>query len=239
MDLFISRGAWLNSPIRQSLLRNNGNGTFSDVTEEAGLLDPVNSTYSCWADYDNDGWLDVYIICEQQTNRLYHNRGNGTFEEVSPAPASRGTPSIIARAQLDRLRQRRFSRSVRRQHEGTAKLYHNNRNGTFSDVTESMGIDGPQIGFSCWAWDYDNDGWLDIFATSFDYSVGDVVNGMTGQPHKRLIKPALAQRRGARNSRTGRPRPGSTWCSRRWDATSATSTTTAGSTFIWEPARPT
>ena len=75
MDLFISRGAWLHSPIRQSLLRNNGDGTFSDVTEEAGLLDPVNSTYSCWADYDNDGWLDVYIICEQQTNRLYHNRG--------------------------------------------------------------------------------------------------------------------------------------------------------------------
>ncbi len=63
-------------------MRNDGNGTFSDVTEEAGLLDPVNSTYSCWADYDNDGWLDVYIICEQQTNRLYHNRGNGTFEEV-------------------------------------------------------------------------------------------------------------------------------------------------------------
>ena len=63
MDLFISRGAWLFSPIRQSLLRNNGDGTFSDVTEEAGLLDPVNSTHSCWADYDNDGWLDVYIIC--------------------------------------------------------------------------------------------------------------------------------------------------------------------------------
>ncbi len=64
LDLFISRGAWLNSPVRQSLLKNNGNGTFSDVTEQAGLLDPVNSTYSCWGDYDNDGWLDVYIICE-------------------------------------------------------------------------------------------------------------------------------------------------------------------------------
>ena len=49
-----------------------------------------------------------------------------------------------------------------------------------------MGIDGPQVGFSCWAWDYDNDGWLDIFATCFDYSVDDVVKGMNGQPHKRL-----------------------------------------------------
>ncbi len=97
MDLFISRGAWLNAPIRQSLLRNNGNGTFCDVTGSAGLLDPVNSTYSCWADYDNDGWVDVYVICEQQTNRLYHNRRDGTFEEVSRAPAWRETRDGSAR----------------------------------------------------------------------------------------------------------------------------------------------
>ena len=48
-----------------------------------------------------------------------------------------------------------------------------------------MGIDGPNNGFSCWAWDYDNDGWLDIFATSYDCTVGDVVKGMLGQPHDR------------------------------------------------------
>ncbi len=70
--------------------------------------------------------------------------------------------------------------------KGTAKLYHNNGNGTFSDVTESMGIDGPQKGFSCWAWDYDNDGWLDIFATCYDYSIGDVVKGLNGEAHTRM-----------------------------------------------------
>ena len=184
MDLFISRGAWLQFPIRQSLLRNNGDGTFSDATDEAGLFDPVNSTYSCWADYDNDGWLDVYIICEQQTNRLYHNKGNGTFEELSGRAGVAGDRANFCKGAswidydnddypdlfVDNLK-------------GTATLYHNNRNGTFSDVTESMGIDGPQVGFSCWTWDYDNDGWLDIFATSFDHSVGAVVNGMIGQPH--------------------------------------------------------
>ena len=48
-----------------------------------------------------------------------------------------------------------------------------------------MGIDGPHGGFSCWAWDYDNDGWLDIFATCFDRSLDDLVNGLIGQPHSR------------------------------------------------------
>ncbi len=70
--------------------------------------------------------------------------------------------------------------------DGDARLYHNNRNGTFTDVTSSMGIDGPRNGFSCWAWDYDNDGWLDIFATCYDYSLEDVVKGLIGQPHGRL-----------------------------------------------------
>ena len=73
MDIFIVRGAWLNYPVRPTLLRNNGNGTFSDVTREAGLLDPVNSISASWADYDNDGWLDLFICCESTANRLYHN----------------------------------------------------------------------------------------------------------------------------------------------------------------------
>ena len=49
-----------------------------------------------------------------------------------------------------------------------------------------MGIDGPRSGFSCWAWDYDNDGWLDIFATCYDFTLADVVKGLLGQPHSRL-----------------------------------------------------
>ena len=122
---------------------------------------------------------------------------------------------------------------------GTAQLYHNNRNGTFTDVTESMGIDGPQVGFSCWAWDYDNDGWLDIFATCYDHSVGDVVKGLLGQPHKPIIEPALPQRERQGSSRTRPRKPGWTWSSPRWEATSATSTTTASSTSTWAPATPT
>ena len=66
---------------------------------------------------------------------------------------------------------------------GTARLFHNNRNGTFTEVTGDMGILGPSNGFSCWAFDYDNDGWLDIFATTRSRSLKDVVKGILGQPH--------------------------------------------------------
>ncbi len=184
MDLFISRGAWLNTPVRPTLLRNNGDGTFSDVTQAAGLLDPVNSTCSRWADFDNDGWLDVFITCEQQTNRLYHNRGNGTFEEVAARAGVAGDARLYCKgANWIDFDNDDFPDLFVDNLKGFARLYHNNRNGTFNDVTESMGIDGPEVGFSCWAWDYDNDGWLDIFATCFDYTVDDIVKGMNGQPH--------------------------------------------------------
>jgi hypothetical protein len=186
MDVFISRGAWLDIAIRPSLLRNNGAGVFTDVTKEAGLLNPANSNAAAWADYDNDGWLDLVVGCEQQPNRLYHNRGNGTFEEVS------------MKAGLNESSQLFFCKGVAwidfdnddypdlflNNLNGPGELYRNNRNGTFTKVTEPMGIDGPAHGFSCWVWDYDNDGWLDIFATCYDRSLGEVVKGLMGQPHR-------------------------------------------------------
>src|SRR5262249_47323376 len=66
---------------------------------------------------------------------------------------------------------------------GIATLYRNNRNGTFTDVTKEMGIDGPRHGFSCWAFDYDNDGYPDIFASCYDYPPDDIVRGLIGEPH--------------------------------------------------------
>ncbi|HWB34628.1 MAG TPA: VCBS repeat-containing protein, partial [Rugosimonospora sp.] len=71
LDVYVIRGAWLATPMRPSLLRNNGNGTFTDVTKEAGLLDPVNSIAAQWADYDNDGHLDLFVCNERGPCRLY------------------------------------------------------------------------------------------------------------------------------------------------------------------------
>lgn len=187
LDLFVSRGAWFLLPMRQSLLRNEGGGKFRDVTKESGLLVELNSTSSLWADYDNDGWVDVLLIGERPGNRLFHNRGDGTFEDVTVKAGVRNPGTVFCKGGnwldydnddypdlfVDNL-------------TGDARLYHNNRDGTFTDVTKEMGIDGPTKGFSCWAWDYDNDGWLDIFATCYDYTLSDAVKGLIGQPREGL-----------------------------------------------------
>ncbi len=183
-DLFVSRGAWLTHPIRQSLLRNNADGTFTDVTKEAGLDETINSTSSRWADYDNDGWIDVFLLTELQGNRLYRNRGNGTFENVSQMAGIGDDPRYYCKgADWIDFDNDDFPDLFVNNMKGPARLFHNNRNGTFTNVTESMGIDGPEVGFACWAWDYDNDGWLDLFATSFDFTLEDAIKGMMGQEH--------------------------------------------------------
>ncbi len=184
MDLFISRGAWFMLPMPQTLLRNDGGGKFTDVTREAGLATPINSTSSRWADFDNDGWVNVFVLGERPLNRLYHNKGDGTFEDVT-AKAGITQPGNLFCKGADWIDYDNddYPDMFLNNLLGEARLYHNNRNGTFTEVTKAMGIDGPKKGFACWAWDYDNDGWLDIFATCYDYKLGDVVNGIMGKPH--------------------------------------------------------
>jgi hypothetical protein len=183
MDIFIPRGAWLRYPVRPSLLRNNGDGTFSDVTREAGLLDPVNSICASWADFDNDGLLDLFVCCENQPNRLYRNKGDGTFEEVAVKAGVAKTGDTCKGCAWIDYDNDGYPDLFLNHLQGAARLYHNNRDGTFTDVTAQMGIDGPVHGFSCWAFDFDNDGYLDIFATCYERTLGDIVKGMTAQPH--------------------------------------------------------
>lgn len=182
LDIFIPRGAWLRYPIRPSLLRNNGDGTFTDVTVEAGLAEPVNSITSTWADYDNDGFLDLFICCEKGLNRLYRNKGDGTFEEVAARAGVQGGGQVGKGAAWIDFDNDDYPDLYVNFFEGVPQLFRNNRDGTFTDVTVPMGILGPTVGFSCWAWDYDNDGWLDILATSYYRELGDVVRGMLGKP---------------------------------------------------------
>ncbi len=197
LDLFIPRGAWFPHPVRPSLLRNDGGGRFTDVTALAGLLTPLNSNAAAWADYDNDGLLDLFIGCERQAHRLYHNQGNGTFAEIAARAGVDQKDGQFCKgvAWID-YDNDRFPDLFLNYLGGTARLFHNNRDGTFTDTTEPMGIDGPFAGFSCWAWDYDNDGWLDICAPSYDLTLQDVVKGLIGREHARHTNRLFHNRKG-------------------------------------------
>ena len=170
--------------MRPSLLRNNGNGTFTDVTEAAGMLLPQNTIAAQWADFDNDGFLDLFVCCETGPNRLFRNKGNGTFENIAEQAGVAGIPKTECKgaAWID-FDNDGYPDLFLNYLSGSTRLFRNNRDGTFADVTAAMGIDGPLAGFSCWAWDYDNDGYLDIFATCYARTLDDAVRSLQGQPH--------------------------------------------------------
>ncbi len=198
MDIFVARGAWIKWPVRPSLLHNDG-GHFTDVTEHAGLSAAVNAGAAAWCDYDNDGWLDLFIACERQPNRLYHNKHDGTFEEVAERAGLHNDPAHFCKGctwidyDNDDYPDLFLNHLL-----GVGRLYHNNRDGTFVNVSAELDIDGPHKGFSCWTWDYDNDGWLDIFATSYEFTLADAVKGLIGQAHAgrsgRLFRNVLGKR---------------------------------------------
>ena len=122
--------------MRPCLLRNNGDGTFTDVTAQAGLLEPVNSNCATWADYDNDGFLDLFVCCEQQPNRLYHNRGDGTFEEVAAKAGCKATDVFAKAPPGSTMTTMAIPDLFLNNLNGPAQLFHNNRDGTFTDVTQ-------------------------------------------------------------------------------------------------------
>ena len=185
VDLFIIRGAWLNSPVRPTLLRNEGEFRFSDVTEEAGLAQPVNSNAAQWADYDNDGWLDLFVCCEAQDHLLYRNLGNGTFEEqAGVAGLNQGRQDFGKGCTWVDIDNDDYPDLYINYLKGPGQLFRNNGDRTFARATHLLQGGGAEVGFSCWSWDFNNDGWLDIFAASYAHTLNDVVRGLIGEPHQ-------------------------------------------------------
>lgn len=170
MDILVLRGAW-QPAMRKSLLRNNGNGTFTDVTQDCGLAVPATSTQTAaWADFDNDGWLDLFVGNETSACQLFQNRGGARFVDVGrPAGVahSLGTKGVVA-GDYDNDGYPDFYVSNM---EGDNFLYHNNGDGTFTDVARELHVELPVVSFPVWFFDYNNDGWLDIFVSSDYHSV--------------------------------------------------------------------
>jgi hypothetical protein len=182
-DIFVCRGAWTRVAQRPSLLRNNGNGTFTDVTQQAGVSTPVGSQVAVWADYDNDGFLDLFVGGETGRSFLYRNRGDGTFEEVAVRAGVANEGFGCKGANWCDFDGDGYPDLVVSNVNGPPRLFHNNGNGTFTDVAEDMGITKPAAGFSCWFWDYDNDGWPDIFLCAYEVRLNEVIKSHLGLPN--------------------------------------------------------
>ena len=182
MDVLVLRAGW-EFPVRNSLLRNNCNGTFTDVTRQSGLSNPLGPTQTAaWADVDNDGYLDLFVGNENASSQLFHNRGDGTFEDISHAAhvdQTAFTKGVVA-ADYDK---DGFVDFYLSNFDGANVLYHNNHDLTFTDVARQAGVQAPLVSFATWFFDYDNDGWPDLFVTSYNsYTDDQILRSYIGMP---------------------------------------------------------
>ena len=175
LDFMVLRGGWMGKFGAQpkSLVRNNGNGTFTDVTYDAGLgTATLPSQAGAWADYDNDGDLDLFIGNESQEeiyapSQLFQNQGDGTFKDVT-AQAGVANDRMAKGATWGDYDNDGDPDLYVSNYGSENRLYNNRGDGTFVDVAPSAGVTSPIKSFPTWFWDFNNDGNLDLFVSSYD-----------------------------------------------------------------------
>ena len=187
LDLLVLRGAWFGEHGQHpnSLLRNTSDGTFFDATFAAGLgRDHYPTQTAAWADYDLDGDLDLYIGNETTDTfvapgQLFQNQGDGTFADV----ASVADVDQYAHAKAvvwgdydgDRWPDLYVSNLGQ-----PNRLYRNQGDGTFADVAPTLGVVAPRSSFPAWFWDFDNDGYLDLFVAAYAATIADIAAAHLG-----------------------------------------------------------
>lgn len=189
LDIFVARGAWLADQGRfpNSLLHNRGDGTFEDVTKKAGLYAPAWPCLAiAWCDYDKDGDVDLYVGNERlRTNlfapcQLFRNDGDGTFTDVAEAAGVTNLRFARGVSWGDYDRDGDWDLYVSNIGDEN-RLYQNQGDGRFRDVAPKLGVhqqgsNNPrkQRSFQSWFFDANNDGWLDIFSSSYPLDGGGV-----------------------------------------------------------------
>ena len=209
LDVVLLRGAWEN-PARLSLLRNKGGGVFEDVTMACGLGEPLTTQSAVWGDYDNDGLVDLFVCGEfhgespdpRNLCRLYHNQGDGTFKNVAERAGVANERFAKGSAWGDYDGDGRLDLFVSNL-DGPCRLYHNEGDGRFRDVALKVGVAGPAYhhSFSCWFWDFDNDGRLDLFVNDYNSTLADVAASYLGLKPKDAGHPRLYRNLGAEGFR--------------------------------------
>ena len=154
------------------LWHNLGGGKFEDATQKAGLGDPTSKSLGiAILDYNGDGWPDILIANDTQPNKLYLNKKDGTFEERGVAAGIGFSEDGVARAGMgvdaaDYDRSGNPSVIISNFANQMVSLYHNEGNGLFVDEAPQSEVGRATLvtlGFGCFFFDYDNDGWPDIF----------------------------------------------------------------------------
>jgi hypothetical protein len=153
------------------LYRNNGDGTFTDVSAKAGILapGPRYSITSVSYDFDNDGWPDIYVAVDSMPSILFKNNHDGTFTDVAVMAGcaynedgheQAGMGVAVADYDCDGW----FDIFKTNFVDDTCNLYHNNGDGTFTDVSmpSGIGVNNRYVAWGCGFLDFDNDGWADI-----------------------------------------------------------------------------
>lgn len=202
LDLFVLRGAWLREEGKHpnSLLRNRGNGTFDDVTESAGVLSFHPTQTAVWLDFDGDGWLDLFVGNESVPGQsrhpceLYWNRRDGTFVDIARLSGVTANAYVkgVTAGDLNNDGRPDLYLSVL---GGQNRLFRNDgpkdaakgpaAGWNFTDIAVAAGVTEPVQSFPCWFFDYDNDGWEDLWVSGYRIdSVGDIAADYLRQPHR-------------------------------------------------------
>jgi enediyne biosynthesis protein E4 len=182
---------------RNILFHNNGDGTFTDVSESAGILS-ANGTYGLGvltADFDNDGWPDIYVANDSTASALYQNRKNGKFTDIAMeagcALSADGKPQAgmgVSAADYDLDGNLDI---VKTNFAGdTPSLYHNLGGATFEDTTFTGGLGKhtQYLGWGCGFFDFDNDGWSDILiCNGHVYPEVEQLTTEAGYPQRKLL----------------------------------------------------
>lgn len=206
LDVFILRGAWM-GPLGKhpnSLLRNNGDNTFTDVTIESGLLSFYPTQTATWADFDNDGWIDLFIgnesdIENNNPSEFFRNNGDGTFTNLTATAgltvSNDDKPYYVKGVTSgDYNNDGWMDLYVSTLHSAKNLLYINKGkdktgNISFKEEGTRRGLDEKISSFPTWSFDYNNDGWVDIFVAGYRRSdfytiVPDIVSEYLKEPHK-------------------------------------------------------